>query len=282
MSLFIIQKPLRLQRKLNNLMLSLFGRGMCTVELPTVPNSIFKNPYMNYQQCFEIPILKKSDNYWEPSVESMKAALDLFIPKPVHTIERVCQTIHPNRFPDHNVPEVAFIGRSNSGKSSLLKAIFHNVPELQIQTSKKSGHTRSLKFYKVGTNMCLVDMPGYGFRAPKWFETSVVYYLKNRKNLVKTFLLIDSKVGFHDWDDASIQMLGDIKVPFAIVLAKIDAVADSQCLKTLLHLRNILNEFQLNTCFPQIFLLSSHTFVGLPYFVSFVAHITGNLNPQVS
>lgn len=106
MWLSIIKKPLRLQRKMNNFMLRLFGREMCTVELPTIPNSIFKNPYMNYQQYFEIPILKKSDNYWEPSIESMKTAMDLFIPKPLHTITRVCQTIHPNKFPDHNLPEV--------------------------------------------------------------------------------------------------------------------------------------------------------------------------------
>lgn len=135
MSLFIIKKPLRLQRKLNNLMLSLFGRGMCTVELPTIPNSIFKNPYMNYQQCFEIPILKKSDNYWEPSVESMKAAMDLFIPKPVHTIERVCQTIHPNRFPDHDVPEVLLLIIFLINYDNVFSA---NVTFVLIESSKKN------------------------------------------------------------------------------------------------------------------------------------------------
>lgn len=105
MSRFIIKKPLKLQMKFNNLILSLFQRGMCT-GASTMPSYIFRNPYMDYQRCFEIPILKKSDSYWEPSVESMKAAMNLFIPKPLHTIQRVCQTIEPDQFPDHEVPEV--------------------------------------------------------------------------------------------------------------------------------------------------------------------------------
>lgn len=258
------------------------GMKMCTVQFPKMTNMIFNNPCLDLQQYLDVPILKKEDNCWNPSMEAMKFSLDLFLPKKHHNIEKICNVVDPNKFPSHDMPEVALLGRSNSGKSTLLKAIFHENPKLKIQTSKKPGHTKSLKFYKIAEKLCVVDMPGYGLQQPKWFESSVVHYLKHRKNLVKTFLLIDCRASYHDWDDALLQMMQDIKIPFVIVLTKIDAVKDSQRLKTFLYLRNIINEFQANSCFPQIFMLSAQTLEGLGYFVSFIAHCSGNLNNQIS
>lgn len=249
---------------------------MCSVLPSPVMSAKYKNPCLDLQEYLDIPIFKSTDSCFVPCFQSMKCAEELFR----NNIKCISRTVDPKLFPVHELPEVAFLGKSNAGKSSLLQAIFSHVPDLRIRISKKPGATKSLNFYNVGTYLCLVDMPGYGIGQPKCFESSVTHYLRYRKNLVKTFLLIDCAEGFQDWDDAALQMLEDFKIPFAILLTKIDAVKDSQRLRSFIHLKNIQDSFKPNTCFPQVFMLSSHSFEGFTFFMAFLAHITGNLNPQ--
>ncbi|XP_055946333.1 GTP-binding protein 8-like isoform X2 [Argiope bruennichi] len=171
--------------------------------------------------------------------------------------------------------EVVFMGKSNAGKSSLLKAIFQNVPSLRIETSKRPGSTKTAKFYQVGSKLCLVDMPGYGFRQPEWFESLVHEYFK-RKNCIRTFLLIDGKVGFEDIDQIALDVLENYKVPHVIVMTKIDKISDGILLKNVLHLKNIRKSTVY--CFSQPFAVSSHTYEGLGHLLAFIGHITGNVN----
>ncbi|GIX71125.1 GTP-binding protein 8 [Caerostris darwini] len=166
------------------------------------------------------------------------------------------------------------MGRSNVGKSSLLKAIFNYVPELRIKTSKRAGLTKSAQFYGVGSKLCLVDMPGYGYGQPEWFE-DVVHDCLRRRNCVRTFLLIDGKVGFQDSDDIALNALESYRVPYAIVMTKIDKATDARLLRNVLHLRNIKKSPIY--CYMQPFFVSSHTFEGLGYLLAYIAHITGNL-----
>lgn len=132
-----------------------------------------------------------------------------------------------------NVSEVAFFGRSNVGKSSLINALVFS--EKLAFTSKKPGCTRSLNFYKFVRNkgLFLVDLPGYGYaKIPKKEIESLNKMLENyflsRKQLRKTYLLIDAKTGVHENDAHFMKFFGKYEIPYSIVLTKIDRVSKTE------------------------------------------------------
>src|SRR3954453_21782156 len=134
--------------------------------------------------------------------------------------------------PDPNVPEVAFAGRSNVGKSSLLNALTNR--NKLARTSNTPGRTQELNFFDVGSplQLRLVDMPGYGFaEAPKdlvkrW-RFLVNDYLRGRQVLKRALVLIDSRHGLKDVDREVLRMLDDAAVSYHLVLTKGDKVKPS-------------------------------------------------------
>jgi GTP-binding protein len=134
--------------------------------------------------------------------------------------------------PDATVPEVAFAGRSNVGKSSLLNALTNR--SALARTSNTPGRTQELNFFDVGAPALfrLVDMPGYGFaKAPKdvarkW-RFLVNDYLRGRTALKRTLLLVDSRHGIKDVDREVMKMLDDAAVSYHLVLTKADKVKAS-------------------------------------------------------
>lgn len=121
--------------------------------------------------------------------------------------------------------EVAFAGRSNVGKSSLINALLGR--KGLARTSDTPGRTREINFYRLGTGIHIVDLPGYGYaKAPKsqikgWNDL-IAAYLKGRPSLQRVFLLIDSRHGLKDNDRAIVALMDQAAVSYQAVLTKID------------------------------------------------------------
>jgi GTP-binding protein len=134
--------------------------------------------------------------------------------------------------PDQDVPEIAFAGRSNVGKSSLLNALTNR--KNLARTSNTPGRTQELNFFDVGSpiQLRLVDMPGYGFaEAPKdlvkrW-RNLVNNYLRGRSALKRALVLVDSRHGLKEVDREMMRMLDDAAVSYHLVLTKGDKVKPS-------------------------------------------------------
>lgn len=135
--------------------------------------------------------------------------------------------------PEPTVPEIAFCGRSNVGKSSLLNALTGR--KSIARTSVTPGRTQELNFFEVGepTQFRLVDMPGYGFaKAPvkvveKWRQL-VRTFLRGRPVLKRTLVLVDSRHGLKDVDREMMKMLDEAAVGYRIVLTKADKIKASE------------------------------------------------------
>jgi GTP-binding protein len=168
--------------------------------------------------------------------------------------------------PDPDVPEVAFAGRSNVGKSSLLNAITNR--KGLARTSNTPGRTQELNFFEVGNplQIRLVDMPGYGFaEAPKdlvkrW-KRLVNDYLRGRPVLKRALVLVDSRHGLKDVDREMMRMLDDAAVSFHLVLTKGDKVKPS-ALGTLYE-TTLTEAAKHPAAHPAIFTTSSETGSGI-------------------
>ena len=127
--------------------------------------------------------------------------------------------------PEPNLPEYAFIGRSNVGKSSLINAMM-NHKDL-AKTSQTPGKTQLINHFLVNENWFLTDLPGYGYARVskslrKDFEKLITNYILNRKNLVNLFVLVDSRHTPQKIDLEFIEWCGENGIPFSIVFTKAD------------------------------------------------------------
>ena len=168
-----------------------------------------------------------------------------------------------DKLPAANKPEYAFIGRSNVGKSSLINMLTNR--KQLAKTSSTPGKTITINHFIINNEWYLVDLPGYGFaqRSKKDREAWKVMlddYIKNRKNLVCMFVLVDSRIEPQKIDLEFINHLGELQMPFYIIFTKVDKIKDIELQRNLQAYKDKLAEEWEEI--PEIFITSSEKEVG--------------------
>lgn len=138
--------------------------------------------------------------------------------------------------PNEPLPEYAFIGRSNVGKSSLINMLTNH--KNLAKTSGKPGKTQLINHFKINQNWYLVDLPGYGYarvskKTKEVFQKFITDYFETREQLVCAFILIDIRLEAQKIDLEFINYLGEAQVPFCIVFTKADKIGKVQAQKNI-------------------------------------------------
>jgi GTP-binding protein len=174
--------------------------------------------------------------------------------------------------------EIAFAGRSNVGKSSLINALT-NVNGL-ARASNTPGRTRELNFFDVNEALTLVDMPGYGYaKAPKHevkaWQSVLRGYLRGRPGLTRAFVLIDSRHGILKADEEMFDLLDEAAVTYQVVLTKTDKIKAPELEKVRETVAAAIKKHP--AAFPQIHTTSSDKGLGIPELRSEIAGLLQTL-----
>ena len=195
----------------------------------------------------------------------------------IKTAEFVISNSDYRKCPIPKIPEYAFIGRSNVGKSSLINAIVNQ--KYLAKTSGKPGKTQLINHFIINKQWYLVDLPGFGYakiskskRAE--FHNMISDYLLNRTNLMCLFVLIDCRHKPQQIDQEFMQWLSEKKIPFVIVFTKGDKLNNNSLKINIETYKNeMLRQWEE---LPQIFITSAEKKEGSEDITKFI----GTLNPQ--
>ncbi|WP_296579588.1 ribosome biogenesis GTP-binding protein YihA/YsxC [Phreatobacter sp.] len=176
--------------------------------------------------------------------------------------------------------EIAFAGRSNVGKSSLINALVGQ--NALARTSNTPGRTQELNFFHVpteagpGLGLVVVDMPGYGFAAApeakvKEWTRLIHDYLRGRQNLARVYVLVDARHGLKPVDMEVLDELGTSAVSYQIVLTKADQISDAALVKLKAATLEVLKKRA--AAFPEIIATSSRKGEGIPELRAAIARV---------
>lgn len=189
----------------------------------------------------------------------------------IKSAEFIISNTKPENCPKPDMPEYAFIGRSNVGKSSLINMItgFNSLAKI----SGKPGKTQLINHFMINKNWYLVDLPGYGFakaskgERQKW-EEFIQKYLSNRSNLVNTFVLIDSRLEPQKIDLEFMSWCGEKGIPFSMVFTKIDKLSSSALQKNMAAYRKEMLKYWEEL--PPIFTTSAQSNFGREKLLNYI------------
>ena len=193
--------------------------------------------------------------------DQLEAARVLF----AHPVTFMMGAVKMDGLPPPDLPEVAFAGRSNVGKSSLINALVGQ--KYLARASNEPGRTREVNFFLLDERVRLVDLPGYGFaRASKAavgkFQNLGRAYLRGRPNLKRVYLLIDARPGLKKVDTEALDALDLAAVSYQIVLTKSDKIKPHEVEKLVAETAKAI--IKRPAAFPRVLATSSEKGTGLP------------------
>ena len=178
-----------------------------------------------------------------------------------------------DKCPKERIPEYAFIGRSNVGKSSLINMLTGR--KSLAKTSGKPGKTQLINHFKINDKWFLVDLPGYGYakvskKNRSIFAKFIYEYLEKRENLICTFVLVDSRHEPQKIDMLFMEWLGQNQIPFVIIFTKMDKLSSSQLNKNITKYKTeMLKKWE---DIPQTFRSSAESGLGKFEILKFIEH----------
>ncbi|MDO8296464.1 MAG: ribosome biogenesis GTP-binding protein YihA/YsxC [Caulobacter sp.] len=193
--------------------------------------------------------------------EEIEAARVLF----AHPCAFMMGAVKMDGLPPADLPEVAFAGRSNVGKSSLINALVGQ--KYLARASNEPGRTREINFFLLDDRLRLVDLPGYGFarvsRTSKdKFQNLGRQYLRGRPNLKRVYLLIDARHGLKEPDTEALDALDTAAVSYQIVLTKADKIKPAEVEAVVTQTQAKIAKRP--AAFPRVLATSSEKGAGIP------------------
>lgn len=173
---------------------------------------------------------------------------------------------HLEQLPPSSLPEVALVGRSNVGKSSLINALTGRTT--LAKTSNTPGRTQQLNFFNLGERLMMVDLPGYGYakvpkaQVDKWVAL-LKSYLRGRPQLRRVCLLVDSRHGLKDSDFDMMKLLDQTAVTYQLVLTKADKIGKQEQQKRVEETLLALKKHP--AAHPRVLLTSSEKKLGVEH-----------------
>ena len=163
----------------------------------------------------------------------------------IHSADFLCSNTDWKKCPDLHLPEYAFIGRSNVGKSSLINSLTNN--KKLAKTSGRPGKTQLINHFKINNSFLFADLPGYGYakvskKTRASFQEFTLKYLEKRKNLICLFLLIDLRISPQKIDLEFMEYCAVKQIPFIICFTKADKIKKREVESKVTEYQNKLKE----------------------------------------
>jgi len=194
----------------------------------------------------------------------------------IKTVEFIKSAVKPSQYPEYDFPEIAFAGRSNVGKSSLINTLIQRRD--MVKTSSKPGCTQLINFFLVNETLSFVDLPGYGYakvskKIRSQWQPMINLYLSQRQSLLGLILLIDIR---RDPEKEEVDMMAWLEareIPYLVILTKSDKLSKTKQEKRLLSICTQLNREK-----NSVILFSTKTKKGRDTVLGEIENLVGGYN----